>query len=86
MLPKWSRKRWIAETTGGNLADYEPHQPSLRASERRLPIYSDGTLAVCVLPSDAPELVERTLDGRQWKRREHWRYPGVVIYTEIIRR
>ena len=61
---KWSRKRWIAEQHSADIKEYDEYQPSLKGREKRLPIYTDGTLEVCVFPTDSKETVERTLEGR----------------------
>lgn len=79
---KWSRRRWIAEQTGSNLSDVTEYQPSLRGSERRLPIFDNDGLCVVVLPGDAQEKVERALDGRTWTSQPHWREPTVTVYYE----
>ena len=81
-IDKWSRKRWIAEQHSADIKEYDEYQPSLKGREKRLPIYTDGTLEVCVFPADSKEIVERTLEGRHWKVRKHWRNPEVTIYIE----
>ena len=82
---KWSRKRWCGEYSGTPTSEYDEYQPSLRGREGRLPIYTDGTMEVCVFPSDSAAIVERTLEGRQWKKLTHWRDERVTIYREITR-
>lgn len=79
---KWSRKRWIAEQHGVELREFDEYQPTQRARENRLPIYTDGTLEVCVYADDSKEKVKNTLEGRYWKCRKHWYDPTVLIYTE----
>lgn len=79
---RWTRKKWIAEHHGCPASDFEEYQASLRHRERRLPIYTDGTLEVCVLPTDPHEMVQRTLEGRHWKIRKHWRNPEIIICIE----
>jgi hypothetical protein len=77
-----SRRGWIAEQHGANISDYEEYQPSLRGREGRLPIYTDGVLEFCVLPTDSQKKVEATMEGRSWRVRKHWRDSSVLIYTE----
>jgi hypothetical protein len=80
---KWSRKRWCGEQSGTPCSDYDEYQASYRGRERRLPIFTDGTMEVCVFPSDSAAIVERTLEGRQWKKISHWRDSRVTVYREI---
>lgn len=80
---RWSRRRWIAEQYGSDLADVTEYQPSLRGAERRLPIFDNDGLCVVALPGDSVEKLERTLDGRAWKATPHWRDPSVTVYTQI---
>lgn len=80
---KWSRRRWVAETLGSDLADFEEYQPSLKGTEGRYPIYSDGTLYVCQLPTDSAAKIAKTLEGREWKASKSWRDTSVIIHSEL---
>lgn len=76
-----SRRYLIAEAQSTDLAEYSEYQPSHRAG--RLPIFDDGLLHVCVLPTDSAKLIFETLKDRTWEERIHWRYPTIKIYSEV---
>ena len=81
--PKWSRKRWIAETFGSNLADFDTYQPGTEAREGRYPIHTDGTMYFAQMPTDSAAKVAKTLEGREWKATPSWKDPSVIIHSEV---
>lgn len=81
--PKWSRRRWLAESIGSDLADVEEYQPGRARREGRLPLFECGGLSFVQLPTDPAEVVERTREGRQWKPMASWRDPSVTIWNEV---
>lgn len=67
-----------------NLSDVTEYQPSLRAAEKRLPIFdNDGTLAFVFLPDDSVDKLSNTLGTRHWKCTPSWRDNTVQIYVEV---
>jgi hypothetical protein len=85
---KWSRRRWLAETIGCDLADVTEYQSNRAGPEGRLPIFdtANGSLYCVQLAGDAAKKLAAACDGYTVKQHKCWRDESVIVHELISSR